>query len=165
MADVDIDVVDGLGMDQTVRFDRREFPHAIRATSVSQMVITIISHLGPNRLRRLRIIGHASAGLQGVADSRTTMDPNRLIQVDSSGTLQNATILCLLAASFAPDGFVELHGCDVARGYAGKMLLTQLSAMWRVRVRGGIGDQDNRPGFEHQARTATPIPGGGMTWR
>ena len=165
MADIDIDVVDGVGRDVTVREDRREFPHAIRATSVSQMVMTIIGRLGPNRLRRLRIIGHASAGLQGVADSRTTLDPNRLIQVDASGRLLNPTILCMLAASFAPGGWAELHGCEVAEGYAGKMLLTQLSTLWRVRVRGGIGDQDNRPGFEHQARTATPLPGGGVTWR
>jgi hypothetical protein len=165
MADIDVDVVDALGMDAFVREGRRMFPHALRASSVSQMVIAIINRLGSNRLRRLRIIGHAEAGVQGVANSRTTQDPNQLIQVDSSGRLQNAEILSLLASSFAPGGFVELHGCDVARSYSGKMLLTQLSALWRVRVRGGTGEQENRPGFEGPVRTAASAPGGGMTYR
>lgn len=164
MADIDIDVVDGIGTDSTVREDRQLFPHAIRASSVSQMVIAIITRLGPNRLRRLRIIGHAAAGVQGVADSRTTMDPNRLIQVDH-GVLQNPAILSMLAASFGPRGFVELHGCEVARGYSGKMLLADLSALWRVPVRGGVNDQDNRPGFEGPWHSATPATGGGTTYR
>jgi hypothetical protein len=129
------------------------------------MMMAIIYRLGSNRLRRLCAIGHASAGVKGVADSRTTMDPNRLLQMDNNDNLQNAAILCLLAASVTPGCFAELHGCAVARGYGGKMVLTGLSALWQVRVRGGIGDQDNRPGFEHQARAAAPVPGAGMTWR
>ena len=164
MSDIDLDVIDGLGTDGFVQESRRTFPHAIRASSVSQMVIAIIDRLGPNQLRRLRIIGHGAPGLQGVADSHNTWEPNRLIRVIGR-ELQNPTILSMLAASFGPRGFAELHGCEVARGYPGKLLLADLSALWRVPVRGGVNDQTNRPGFEGRYHTAAPAPGGGTIYR
>ncbi len=161
---MNIDVIDGLGHDTATNMDRSRYPHAIRAESVSGMVIAIINRLGGNRLHRLRIFGHGTPGAQGVADSFHMTSPNTFISVDAGGRLQHAPILSLLIASFGENAFVELHGCSVARGYQGKMLLCQLSALWRVRVRGGIQDQDTSPGFEGRVATADHTAEGGIRY-
>jgi len=154
MSDIDIDVVDGLGTDTYVAEAQTLYPNAIRASSVGQMVIAIMNRLGENRLRRLSILGHGRPGWQGVADSQSTIDTDRVIAVDSAGNLINPTILALLAASFGPDGYVELHGCNVAADQQGKELLDQLSRIWRVPVSAGIKLQYAPAGFEGPSRTA-----------
>lgn len=163
----DIDVVDATGRDLTTRLDRSFFPHALRATTLQDLVLQVTARIGFHRdLRRLRIIGHGHPGAQGLGDSHhlaNVFDSSTSVSMDWM-TLQN------LADVFSPQGWLELHGCNVAQGYAGKAYLARLAGLLGVPVRAGTavqfgGSRANDEFLWGQWREARPLPGGGVSYR
>jgi len=117
------------------------FPDALRVSSVQNMVGQILHRLGTEgRIRRLQIYGHGSTfrgqgGIMPVFESQTEMHRDALIAVDRTGSLFNRDQLLRLTLWFAPDGFVELRGCNVGLGHRGRELVRQLHMLWGVPVR------------------------------
>jgi hypothetical protein len=115
-------------------------PGAVAARDVSDMVSRILRRLTaapengrPAAIRHLRIYGHGVSGSQFIAGG---LEPNndQVIGVDPGGGLLSAAVLSRLAGHFAPDGFVELHGCNVGAGPAGRILIGKLATVWQVTV-------------------------------
>ena len=74
-----------------------------------------------------------------------------------------------LADLFSRDGWVELHGCNVAQGYAGKLYLARLAQVLRVPVRAGTalqwgGSHASDVFLWGQWREARPMPHGGISF-
>lgn len=162
----DIDVVDGIGGDLTTRHDRSFFPHALRVANLSDLVIQLTGRIGFHHdLRRLRIIGHGAPGAQGLGDSSHGTN----IFDSSTAISLNWMMMANLADLFSDNGWVELHGCNVAQGYAGKMYLARLAQALHVPVRAGTTVQwgDSRANDEFmwgQWREASPMPNGGISF-
>jgi hypothetical protein len=161
MADLNVDVVDGVGTDIYARVVRRRLARTERrgesdllfeANTVQDMVNRILNGLGPaNRLRRLRIFGHGNEGQQGVGNSRRPALP-QIIMVRClghaggvhCGSLTNQIHLQRLSGRFAAGGWAELHGCDVGDGREGLELLRRLAALWNVPVKASEDTQRPR---------------------
>lgn len=162
----DIDVVDGIGRDLVTREDRSYFPHALRVANLSDLVIQLTGLIGFNHdLRRLRIIGHGRPGAQGLGDSHHMTN----IFDSSTAISLNWMMMANLADLFADDGYVELHGCNVAQGYAGKMYLARLAQTLHVPVRAGTavqlaGSRENDLFLWGQWREARPAQDGGASF-
>jgi hypothetical protein len=162
----DIDVVDGIGRDVTTREDRSFFPHALRVANLSDLVLQLTGRIGFNHdLRRLRIIGHGQSGAQGLGDSHHM----RNIFDSSTAISLNWMMMANLADLFSADGRLELHGCNVAQGYAGKMYLARLAQVLHVPVRAGTtvqwgGSRAADLFLWGQWREARPMPNGGISF-
>jgi len=168
---INIDAVDAISHDVATLGDRGFFPHALRITSLSDLVRQLTTRIGFSRdLRRLRIIGHGEPGAQGLGDSYEMDIPARRHVFDSSLAVSADWFMMEnLADLFSPDGWVELHGCNVALGYAGKMYLGRLAQLLHVPVRAGIAPQigGSRAADEFlwgQWREARPLPNGGISY-
>jgi hypothetical protein len=168
MADMNIDVVDGIGRDGYARAVRRRLERIsdpILVNSAASLVALVLGRLGGNRLRRLRIFGHGTGGQQGLGNSRAP-GPLQEIAVhctghteSSCGAISNQNHLRSLTGHFARDGWVELLGCDVADGVQGRSLLRQLAALWNVPVKASEDDQfprSARRGLRGQVVVAYP---------
>jgi len=165
---MDIDVVDATSHDLATRLDRSSFPHALRVTTLHDLVLQVTARFGFHReLRRLRIIAHGHAGAQGLGNSHSPLanvfDSSTSISMDWMA-MQN------LADVFAPEGWLELHGCHVAHGYAGKAYLARLAGLLGVPVRAGTGLQfgGSRANDEFlwgEWREARPLPDGSISYR
>jgi hypothetical protein len=163
---MNIDVVDsGSGTDNGhINAQRLLHPGAIFAGDVGQMVTLILNRIGTSgNIERLRLFGHAAPGEQGMGNSEHTVKPYQLIEIDGHGRLTNRDQLARLCGHFAPNAVVELHGCNIARNHRGRELMRQLSALWNVRVRGGVENQHADAGdrFEGPVVEAHPVAGHG----
>jgi len=164
---MDIDVVDALGSDLATVQDRSYFPHALRVTNLTDLIRQVVGRVGLDRnLRRLRIIGHGGPGAQGLGNSY------HLANVfDSSVNISaNWTLMADLADLFSPNGWLELHGCNVAEGPQGKQYLARLASLLNVPVRAGTqfqygGSLANDVRLQGPWREARPMPGGGISYR
>ena len=117
-------------------------------------------------LRRLRIIGHGHPGAQGLGDSYHSSN----IFDSSTSISMDWMMMENLADMFSPQGWLELHGCNVAQGYAGKIYLARLAGLLNVPVRAGIsvqfgGSLANDLFLWGQWHEARPQPGGGISYR
>lgn len=163
---MDVDVVDGIGADSVTVHDRSFFPGALRVVGLGDLVSQVVRHVGLTRdLRRLRIIGHGGPGHQGLGDSRHATNI-----FDSSAAISlNWMMMENLADLFRSDGWLELHGCNVARGLEGKLYLGRLASILRVPVRAGTGLQyggsrANDTFLWGPWREARPTRGGGISY-
>jgi hypothetical protein len=73
--------------------------------------------------------------------------------------------LAELAPLFAPDGEVILDSCNIAEGAAGELLLSRLSSLLGVPVRGGTELQWPTEGLEGEVVSCHPRQGEGQTGR
>lgn len=163
---MDINAVDAIGTDSVTVQDRSFFPNAVRVISLTDLVIQVGQRVGMERhLRRLRIIGHGGPGHQGLGDSfhRTNI-------FDSSPSISfNWMLMANLADYFTADGWLELHGCNVAEGVEGKLYLSRLASLLNVPVRAGTqvqygGSLRNDLRLWGPWREARPMPGGGISF-
>ena len=98
------------------------------------------------RLRRyhslalLRIHSHGGAGLMNVSAGQDEASPHQAT-IAASNLPALAPHLRRLAPCFARHGALQLMGCDVAQGPAGRALLRQLAAVVGVPVSAGTGSQ------------------------
>jgi len=171
IGDYDVSLDDGGALAQV----RRTLAAAVQSgdafivSDLWTMVERIRRRLGSGqKMRRLRIFGHATPGVQCVGRWRgspidLTTGQRRLGQGDYErvimvirGQLFNDTILAQLNPYFDRGGFAELHGCAVARGTAGEELLRKLAQLWQVPVKGGREAQRTGGGLEAPAVGAWP---------
>lgn len=184
MADLNIDAVDATPGDEFLTYYQRMLPNALRVRSAEDMTTRILARLGfrqsqamnvsgarprpQNLIRRLRIIGHGSVGMQVVGGGQ---EPRPEQQILNHCKVPGGIIVCLtdvsalqpLCEHFAPDGWVEMLGCYVAYGFEGEGLLRNLATLWRVPVKASTGFEYPGRGFESTVRIA--YPDGGMVER
>ena len=109
----------------------------------------------------MRFFGHGSPGVMHV----TGEDP-----ISLEGFAKIAPNLARLTPRFARFGSVEMHGCQVARGGKGKLLLQRLAALWGVPVTAAEGTQYDSGSmkeavrFEGRTFTAFPRSGNLRSW-
>ncbi|MBM3762572.1 MAG: DUF4347 domain-containing protein [Acidobacteria bacterium] len=135
------------------------------SNAVGDLVQRIIAGGRPIKIGLLRIFGHGGRGQQmltagrnvggGAVDNASALSP--LI------TLRFRNQLTQAASSFRPYGSVELHGCRVADGDMGRLLLRDLAEEWGVPVTAGIRQQHvgNGQTFRFEGPTVTAYPGRG----
>jgi hypothetical protein len=126
---------------------------------------------GPTVLRRvvggarhgkvvlLRFHGHGSPGRMIVASGRRGIAGSSFL---STNTVRFDRALRSLRPIFASFGSIELHGCRVGRGSAGRILLTRMANATGAPVTAGKsaqygGDQST---FQFEGSTRTIAPGG-----
>jgi hypothetical protein len=116
-------------------------------------------------LRRLRIFGHGSPGSQGLGNS---VNMGNVLAIPLPGGISwEWMLLRNIAHCFGPDGYLQLHGCQVGAGQQGKRYVSELArilnvpvsaSVWNQRV--GVGSSDQ---FEAEYIEAIPQPGGGVS--
>lgn len=181
MGRVNLDILsDTQTSDYAMEEVRRSLPNGIVVSSVLDMVDKINRRTVNDKLGRLRVFGHGSPGHQAVGsvlvrqtagrshydyagDSSKLLVVVRVILAARDGTtggssdaLFNKHKLLQLKSRFASDGWVELHGCNVAMGELGTRLLRNLALLWQVSVKAGLELQFSGGGFEGRTVVARP---------
>jgi hypothetical protein len=147
-----IDVIDmedpELGRDRRGQLDRlgaRSLKLVMYGMSngVGQMVRDVAARVPAGRLQVLRIWSHGRSGGQTISGGHGG-EAYRVahwtgISVANLDALRPT--LSILTPLFAPNGRVELRGCEVASGEDGQNLLLALAGIWRVPVLAGIATQ------------------------
>jgi hypothetical protein len=114
----------------------------VLARNVEDMVDGIIARAKTlATIELLRLFGHGSPGDQGMGCGMSAGTAATNIAVDGTGKLNNQKKLLLLKPYFAKGAVVQLHGCEVGAGSAGRQLLTLLADLWDVRVQAAIFTQ------------------------
>lgn len=117
--------------------------------------------IGYGTISLLRFHGHGAPGIMGIAGGMWQDRSRHLSDLGSRRRLAAGAILRELLPYFAPNGRVELHGCSVGKGPAGRRLLLLLSDAFGVPVSAAVKDQYDSEGpqiylFEGRVRTAYP---------
>jgi hypothetical protein len=118
------------------------------ANGVGQMVSDIKRKAQPRGLKVLRIWSHGSSGGQGVSLSPNVNPVNPKGQragISMPNYPEVKPALDQLTPYFAPDGRVELRGCNVGAGYDGIGLVKALAELWQVDVYAAIYNQPIGP--------------------
>jgi hypothetical protein len=145
---VRIDVIDMARRDNGFLADqRRMHRNPVLCSDLATLIMGVIERAGGQPIGRLRIFGHGRAGRQAVGGG-TRPEPHQLIAIDENANLHNSYLLSMLCGCFAPNALVQLHGCRIAQGWQGTLLVYQLANLWRVRVQAAyerqIADPDDR---------------------
>jgi peptidoglycan hydrolase-like protein with peptidoglycan-binding domain len=134
------------------------------SNGVGQMVARAIQAGQSTKLGLLRVFGHGGRGIQVISAGRGAIP-------GGSGEHQSALTPTVvrhmraemrrMAVAFQPYGSAELHGCRVADGDPGRLLLKDLAEAWGVPVTAGIQKQHVGSGqtFRFEGRTLTAYPG------
>jgi hypothetical protein len=146
---------------------------------LAQAIGDVVSRGSGRDLLFVRFHGHGSPGLQSISHGTRklagTMDYNQERTVLNAHTLRALSgAIAQLGRAMCPFGFVELHGCRVAKGSKGQDLLKSLAQLWRVPVTAGVPYA--KTGYDPVARqavsydleapiiTAYPESGGLAAW-
>lgn len=131
---VRIDVIDSARRDNGFLEDQRRLHrNPVLCSDLATMIMGVIERAGGQPIERLRIFGHGRGGLQAVGGG-TRPQAHQLIAVEDNGNLHNNYLLSMLCGCFTPEALVQLHGCRIAQGWRGTLLIYQLANLWRVRV-------------------------------
>ena len=104
-------------------FDSGEVPF----TNVASMVDGILAQAGDRPIGTLRIEAHSESGVMYAGIKGGDI-------VSRYSFLDFAPQFSRLAGHFAPDGRVEIHGCNFAEFGGGEALLAEFSKLWGVPV-------------------------------
>ena len=138
---VRIDVIDCTRRDNGfLNNQRRVHSNPVFCSDLATMVMGVIDRANGQQIDRLRIFGHGHAGHQFVGGG-THAQAHQLIAAYENGELHNRDLLSMLRGCFTADALVQLHGCRVARGTRGNLLVYQLAHLWQVRVQAGYDRQ------------------------
>lgn len=143
------------------------FPIVIYGMSgaVSQVVQEIISRaIGHRQITLLRFHGHGAPGMMNFgAGTEAHFEHQSGVSIGNLATV--AGQLARLKPYFAPRGRVELHGCNVAQGKQGELLIHGLAALWGVPVSAGIASQygGGTAQFRFEGPIHTAMPDGSMS--
>ena len=177
---MDILVIDGSDNDNGYLKNHRvvvSYSNALIVSSVENMVDRIRERLGASgTIDHLVIVGHGNSGIIGVGiGERQPNNPHlaghllvgeqiaeapsglQVIELNRHGHLRGRASLSLLTGRFASDAVVELQGCNVGRGHAGRELLRQLADLWHVTVQASPDTQ--RAPWDHRARPGVSFEG------
>lgn len=124
------------------------------------LIVTRAKALGSVAL--LRFHGHGGHGVMGVSSGEGDGIPH-LSDIANANFGKLLPSLMRIRHIFCPFGSVEMHGCDVAGGKDGPILLTKLAAVWGVPVTAGVMTQfgGGKKTFVFEGPTLTGFPGGG----
>lgn len=112
----------------------------IAVTSVQDMVSQVLARAAPYgvcSIFRLGVFGHASAGSQHLGTGGKSWSDDKVITAGNVSKRHGKT-LARLKPYLRPDAIVTLHGCNVAAGKGGQILLQGLSKILGVPVQGGV---------------------------
>lgn len=142
----------------------------VKVTSVEHFVNSVIEKampFGPKSIKRIKIFGHGSPGVQEVGGSSCHGE----IKLDSSSQFvgwkngkripnfhgSRERLLRRIRPHLRHDAVIELRGCKVGRGKSGTALLRKLYHVWGVRVEASTRDQVGLiPGWEGVVRSYGP---------
>jgi hypothetical protein len=158
---VDIRVVDD--SDWITMLDRA-VSGGISVDSVRDMVDKVIAEAAGRPIRTLTIAGHGRSGDMNVG-AGAGADPSLEQSISNDNFEIVRPALAELAPLFAPDGEVILDSCNIAEGDAGELLLSRLSSLFGVPVRGGTELQWPTEGLEGEVVSCYPRQGEGQTGR
>lgn len=133
------------------------------SNAVGILVERIIRAGSGTKIGLMRIFGHGARGLQMIAAGRGVAggasDAGAALSPTVTRRMRSNLVRC--APAFRPYGSVELHGCKVADGDAGRLLLRDLADEWQVPVTAGIRQQHVGSGqtFRFEGPTRTEYPG------
>ncbi|MBK9167619.1 MAG: peptidoglycan-binding protein [Bryobacterales bacterium] len=116
---------------------------------------------GPNTVALLRIHGHGGKGIQNVTGGEINGAPH-LAGISLTNFGQIAGSLMTIRHTFSPFGSVQLLGCKVGGGAAGRALVKKLADTWGVPVTAGVFDQlgGGANTFRFEGPTTTGYPSG-----
>lgn len=123
-------------------------------------VVHRILHQGrKGRVVLLRFHGHGSSSHM-VLSAGTTGDMDSMFSLDFIDSLVG--FVRVLSPLFCRLGSVELHGCNVGSGAAGRQLVRRLCGAWNVPVTAGIRTQfgGGESTFAFEGPVVTDCPGG-----
>jgi hypothetical protein len=135
------------------------------SNAVGQVAKRIIERAGSHGvITLLRFHGQLALGIVATADGREPDRITRLANLLGRGRTGAQRALASLRPYFAPCGRVELHGCQVERGAAGRRLIQSLAATLGVPVSTGVRAQHGtvRKAFEFEGPVRTAYPGGAV---
>lgn len=131
---VQIDVIDSSRRDNGFLTDQRRIHrNPVFCSNLADLVLGVIERANGQMIERLRIFGHGRGGLQATGGG-TRPHAHQIIAVNNSGQLHNSDLLSMLVGCFTPDALVQMHGCRVAGGWRGTLLVYLLANLWHVRV-------------------------------
>ena len=133
--------------------------------AVGQLAKRIIERAGSHGMITLRRFhGELALGIAGSASGRERERSTRLTNLLGRRRTGAQRALAALRPYFAPNGRVELHGCQVERGAAGRRLIQSLAATLGVPVSAGVRAHHGgvRKAFEFEGPVRTAYPGGAV---
>jgi len=134
------------------------------SNGVGLMVSRILQAGQSKQLGLLRIFGHGGKGLQMISGGRGGIPGGageHAAALTPTITRRMRPELKKVATVFRPYGSAELHGCRVADGSTGRLLLKDLAEEWGVPVTAAIDRQHVGRGktMRFEGRTMTAFPG------
>ena len=134
------------------------------SNGVGLLVSRIVQAGQAKQLGLLRIFGHGGKGLQMISGGRGGMPggaAEHAAALTPTITRRMRPELKRAAAAFRPYGSAELHGCRVADGSTGRLLLKDLADEWGVPVTAALDRQHVGRGrtLRFEGKTLTAFPG------
>jgi hypothetical protein len=133
-------------------------PRSLKTLALSDWVMQIETRLGTTKCDLLRVFGHGNSGLQTVGGGHGVPDNPDFTRfrgqalMMASGELNSRKLLQRLTGRFSPTARVELHGCLVGSGAAGRKLVFELARLWRVPVRAAYDYQKADAAFAYEGK-------------
>jgi peptidoglycan hydrolase-like protein with peptidoglycan-binding domain len=117
---------------------------------------------GAGSVALLRFHGHGAPGDMGVSSGKGE-GVSILSDIAVGNFSKILPALMKIKHIFCKFGSVQLHGCKVAGGVDGPILLNKLATLWGVPVTGGVMDQKGggKTTFVFEGPTITAFPSGG----
>lgn len=134
------------------------------SNGVGLLVSRIVQAGQAKQLGLLRIFGHGGKGLQMISGGKGGIPGGageHAAALTPTITRRMRPELKRVAAAFSPYGSAELHGCRVADGSTGRLLLKDLAEEWGVPVTAALDRQHVGRGqtMRFEGRTITAFPG------
>lgn len=138
---------------------------AVRCIAVNDMVMKVESLAGTQKIGLLRLFGHGSPGAQwlgggfGGNQGDFVKRPGQAIFLNGI-VLNQEHALARLQGRFENKAVLELHGCSVGVGPAGRALCVALAKLWNVTVRAGTDLQSADKGNAYESGFIQVYPDG-----
>jgi len=132
------------------------------SNGVQYIMGQILARARHGRVALLRFHGHGNRGMQNVTGGEIYGAPH-LAGISNDNFSQIAGTLAGISGIFLPYGSVQMLGCNVGGGSAGRSLMDKLANVWRVPCTAGVNTQygGGSRTFRFEGPTVSGFPGGG----
>lgn len=132
------------------------------SNGVQYVMGQILMKARAGRVALLRFHGHGNRGMQNVTGGEIYGAPH-LAGISNDNFSQIAGTLARISGIFLPYGSVQMLGCNVGGGAAGRALMGKLANVWRVPCTAGVNTQygGGQRTFRFEGPTVSGFPGGG----
>jgi hypothetical protein len=132
---------------------------------IGQIVQALIGRMREQgEVALLRFHGHGAPGIMGISDGtgEYSYGDSDMSSLTAGVIATIASRLGMLRPYFGAYSSVELHGCKVARGTAGRQMIQRLANVWSVPVSGGVNTQysGGTSTFRFEGPVFTAVPAG-----